>query len=384
MDADRKVARGKTKLLISYPFWGSLALATKFVEDNTIPTMCTDGRTIRWSRAFVDMLSPLNVLFVIAHEILHIALMHPLRVGNRNAKLWNIAADLAINIELVKIFGIDAMPEGGLYDPKYDGMSAEQIYKLLQDMSDDELDKQTGGGQDWDMGGVEEPKNDQGQKLDAAEMGQREAEVQQKVMVAADAAKAIGKLPASIEDIVKVMRRSQVDLETVVNKFVGGEQPSNYTYRRINKRDFTMYGMINRTLENNTVGHTVISIDSSMSVSDTEQEYFLGLVNQFIQSKQPESVTIITWTTSVRNAKTYQKGETVPVIAINDRGGTRVTPVFKYIEENRIPCDQMIVLSDMQIGDFPDVPPRYPVLWVSSDLRSKPAPWGKSTWMKAA
>ena len=146
MDADRKVARGKTKLLISYPFWGSLALATKFVEDNTIPTMCTDGRTIRWSRAFVDELSPLNVLFVIAHEILHIALMHPLRVGNRNAKLWNIATDLAINIELVKIFGIDAMPEGGLYDPKYDGMSAEQIYKLLQDMSDDELDDTTGGG----------------------------------------------------------------------------------------------------------------------------------------------------------------------------------------------------------------------------------------------
>ena len=281
--------------------------------------MCTDGRTIRWSRAFVDELSPLNVLFVIAHEILHIALMHPLRVGNRDAKLWNIATDLAINIELVKIFGLDAMPEGGLYDLKYDGMSAEQIYKLLQDMSDDEIDSTTGGGQDWDMGGIEEPKNNQGQKLDAAEMGQLEAEVQQKVMVAADAAKAIGKLPASIEDVVKVMRRSQVDLETVVNKFVGGEQPSNYTYRRINKRDYTMYGMINRTLENNTVGHTVISIDTSMSVSDTEQEYFLGLVNQFIQSKQPESVTIITWTVSVRNAKTYQKGETVPVIAINDR-----------------------------------------------------------------
>jgi predicted metal-dependent peptidase len=384
MDADRKVARGKTKLLVSYPFWGSLALATKFVEDNTIPTMCTDGRTIRWSRAFVDELSPLNVLFVIAHEILHIALMHPLRVGNRDAKLWNIAADFAINRELIKIFGIDAMPEGGLDDPKYDGMSAEQIYKLLQDMSDDELDNQTGGGQDWDMGGVEEPKNDQGQKLDAAEMDQLEADTKTKVMVAADAAKAIGKIPASVEEMITIMKRSEVDLETVVNKFVGGDKPNDYTFRRINKRDYLMYGMVNRTLENNTVGHTVISIDSSMSVSDTEQEYFLGLVNQFIQSKQPESVTIITWTTSVRNAKTYRKGETVPVIAINDRGGTLVTPVFKYIEQNRIPCDQMIVLSDMQIGDFPDVPPRYPVLWVSSDLRSKPAPWGKSTWMKAA
>ena len=384
MDEKQKMSKAKTKLLVNYPFWGSLSLSTQFIEDNTIPTMCTDGKVIKWSSDFVSELSMDQCMYVVAHEIMHIALMHPLRVGSRNSKLWNIATDLAINSELNKAIGMSSMPEGGLYLPEYEGMSAEQIYKSLQDKSDEEIDDITGGGQNWDMGGVQEPKNDQGQKLTPAEVEQLQADTTQKVMVAADAAKAWGKLPASIDDLITVMRRSEVDLETVVCNFVGGDNPDNYTYRRMNRRAYMMHDVVTPTIECSTVGHTVVAIDSSMSVSDTEQEYFLGLVNHFIDDKKPESVTIITWTTDVRTVKTYEKGEHVPVISINDRGGTAVSPVFKYIERENVPCDQLIVLSDLQIGDYPDVPAPYPVLWVSSDLRSNPAPWGKTTWMKAA
>ena len=158
----------------------------------------------------------------------------------------------------------------------------------------DDLDDITGGGQSWDFGGIQEPKDDQGQKLQPSDMEQLEADITQKTLMAADAAKAVGKLPSSVEELVAIMRRSQVDLDTVVAKFVGGEQPNDYTYRRINKRDYTMYGMVNRTITNNSVGHTVVAIDSSASVTTEEQEYFLGLVNHFIEDKQPESVTIIT------------------------------------------------------------------------------------------
>ena len=384
MDDTQKMSKAKTKLLVNYPFWGSLSLSTQFIEDNSIPTMCTDGKVIKWSRDYVSTLTMMNCLYVIAHEVHHICLLHPMRRSNRDPKLWNIAADFAINSELNKAIGAEHMPEGGLYSPEYDGMSAEQIYKLLQDKSPEEIDDITGGGQEWDMGGTEDPKNDQGQPLSPAEAEQMQADITQKVMVAADAAKAWGKLPASIDDLITVMRRSEVDLETVVCNFVGGDNPDNYTYRRMNRRNYMMHDVVTPTIECSTVGHTVVAIDSSMSVSDTEQEYFLGLVNHFIDDKQPESVTIITWTTSVRTVKTYEKGEHVPVIAINDRGGTAVSPVFKYIEEENVPCDQLIVLSDLQIGDYPKIPAAYPVLWVSSYLRATPAPWGKTTWMKAA
>lgn len=380
MDAKTKVSRAITKLMIQYPFYGSLALSSEVYQDDSIPTMCTDGKSIRWSGDFVDELEPQHVLFVIAHEVMHIALMHPLRIGEREPERWNIACDYAINAELIEIFGVDAMPKGGLFDPQYLGKSAEQVYMSLPN----NLDDITGGGQAWDFGGIQEPRDNQGQKLQPSDIEELEAEITQKTLMAADAAKAVGKLPSSVEELVNIMKRSQVDLETVVSKFVGGDQPNDYSYRRINKRDYTMYGMINRTITNNSVGHTVVAIDSSASVTTEEQQYFLGLVNHFIEEKKPESVTIMTWDVKVQTVNTYQRGEPVPEIGLTGRGGTLVQPVFNYIESENIPCDQMIVLSDMQIFDFPERPARYPVLWVSSWLRSQPAPWGKSTWMKAA
>ena len=45
---------------------------------------------------------------------MHIALMHPLRIGSRDPERWNIACDYAINAELIDIFGPDAMPKGAL------------------------------------------------------------------------------------------------------------------------------------------------------------------------------------------------------------------------------------------------------------------------------
>ena len=62
-------------------------------EDDTIPTMCTDGRSIKWNSAFVDSLTALETIFVMAHEVMHIAFKHPLRIGKRDAERWNIACD---------------------------------------------------------------------------------------------------------------------------------------------------------------------------------------------------------------------------------------------------------------------------------------------------
>ena len=180
------------------------------------------------------------------------------------------------------------------------------------------------------------------------------------------------------------MKRSQVDLETVISRFVGGDVPADFSYRKINRRSYMMLDMVSPTIAKHSVGHVVIKIDSSASVKSKELQYFLGICNQFVEEKQPESVTIITWDTDVRTVTTYAQGQRIPDLKLTGRGGTLISPVFKYVEDNQLPCDYSIVLSDMYIDDYPERPADYPVLWVSCDLRSKPAPWGKSTWMKAA
>ena len=76
-------------------------------------------------------LTDAEVVFVYAHELLHVALMHHSRVQGRDSELWNIACDFVINGWLVEM-GVGTLPSiGALYDPRLQGMSAEAVYDLL-------------------------------------------------------------------------------------------------------------------------------------------------------------------------------------------------------------------------------------------------------------
>ena len=99
--------------------------------------MATDGERIFWNPKWVATIEPQEIEAVLIHEALHVVFEHPLRRGNRNHKLWNIACDYAINSYIVYDLRL-SLPDGGLLDRKYHGMSAEQIYRIL-DTNDDAL-----------------------------------------------------------------------------------------------------------------------------------------------------------------------------------------------------------------------------------------------------
>jgi hypothetical protein len=48
MDANLKIARAKTQLVLKHPFFGSIAMGLNFVETDAVPTMATDGKSILW------------------------------------------------------------------------------------------------------------------------------------------------------------------------------------------------------------------------------------------------------------------------------------------------------------------------------------------------
>ena len=122
---------------------------------------------------------------------------------------WNVACDHAINPMLLDSGFI--LPEGGLCDYQYKGMSAEQIYELLPDEAGDspcpwgqvhdaptQLDETTGAGDidvDWDLA----------------------------VQQAAQIAKAAGKLPGSMERLIDHLEKSH-RLSTVSLAFLHWKQ----------------------------------------------------------------------------------------------------------------------------------------------------------------
>src|SRR5271157_4274071 len=92
----QKLTRARVQLILSQPFFGTLSLRLKLIT-GTLPTMATDGSRIVYNPSFVDQLKPAELEGTLAHEVLHCALGHHCRRGQRDARLWNEAADLAIN-----------------------------------------------------------------------------------------------------------------------------------------------------------------------------------------------------------------------------------------------------------------------------------------------
>jgi hypothetical protein len=111
------------------------------VSDPRYQTMCTNGFNIQYHPDFVLGQSDPAIRFVLCHEILHCVGDHMSRRGSRDPLLWNYACDYAINpilnVEVVGgAFEWPANLDGsrmGLYEEKYEGMKAEDIYDLLVD-----------------------------------------------------------------------------------------------------------------------------------------------------------------------------------------------------------------------------------------------------------
>src|ERR1700682_1457576 len=125
---EQKLTRARTQLLLNQPFFGTLCLRLKLMPGSR-PTLATDGVRIIYNPSFVDSLTPAELEGCLAHEVLHCALGHHARRGVREPRLWNHAADYAINPILVKN-GLK-LPAGVLLDPQYENLPAEEIYARL-------------------------------------------------------------------------------------------------------------------------------------------------------------------------------------------------------------------------------------------------------------
>lgn len=382
-DLPRKIARSKVRLMLDklskgWGFYASILYQMPMVIKNDIDTMATDGTSIFYNEEFTDALTEPQLDGVKVHEALHRVLKHHLRMGKRDHQLWNIACDYAINPIILASDLV--LPDGALVDARFKDMSAEKIYDILQSESKDEPQDGKGGQpqpQAW--GNVDAP-----QGMSEDQVKQQEATIDAQTMMAVSSVKNRGDIPSSIKDIIKAMERSQIDWVDVLRRFVGGDQPQDYSYRRPNRRQWYLNEVITPTSNMVGCGHVVVAIDTSGSVRNKELSYFLGELNEITKNSGAESVTVIQCDADIQKVVRYEKGEDIEQFEVKGRGGTRVMPVFDYIDKENIKVDNFIYFTDMGIFDYPKSDVGYPILWVSSDIKCKDAPIGQTTYLKVA
>jgi len=141
-DVELKLSAARTKLIIDKPFLGALVLRLPMLKAN--PDWCkrtaTDAKSFYYNEEYINSLNLEQTQFILAHEALHCALSHFARRMHRIKHRWDLACDFAINPMLMKD-GLVAPPET-LYLREYDGMTAEEIYPLLDENDDSETQDQ--------------------------------------------------------------------------------------------------------------------------------------------------------------------------------------------------------------------------------------------------
>lgn len=119
----------KRRLLVKYPFFGSVVANSNFIADVAVRTASTDGKNIYYNPNFIESITNDQQTFIFAHEICHIAFDHIFRREDKDKYLWNIATDSVVNAFLKQ----DGLPmiEGGVDIPEAINFDAEEMYKKL-------------------------------------------------------------------------------------------------------------------------------------------------------------------------------------------------------------------------------------------------------------
>ena len=136
----------KRRLLVKYPFFGSVVANSNFIAEPAVATAGTDGKTIYYNPNFIESITDEEQTFIFAHEICHIAFEHIYRSEGKDKNLWNIATDSVVNAFLKQ----DGLPivEGGIDIPEAINYDAEEMYKkLLEEKKQQQQAKEQGNGQ---------------------------------------------------------------------------------------------------------------------------------------------------------------------------------------------------------------------------------------------
>ena len=384
----KRFSKIRSRMAMDAAFFGSICMRLKVVWVPTVSTevdtMATDGKHLFINVGFFDGLTDGEVRFVLVHEVLHVADGHHLRIGKRNPVQWNIAADYAINPIAAEQCGKADMPEGGLFDTKYAGMSAEQIYGAIRE--EQQQQPQSGnddGNQSGDKqgnakseqsqsadpargGGVIAPTNDDGSALSVDQIEQAKKELAQTVAQAAQQAEKRGQLPGSLKELVKNARQAQVDWKERCWDAAKGSTITDYTWRTPNRRRL-QDGIYLPSLLKEGAGEIVIGLDTSGSGSRDAFAQFAGEVLAICEEVQPSALHLLYCDTAL-HPESYEREDLDDVkIVRKGGGGTSFVPVFDWVEDRIADGEdapQCVIYLTDGYGTEPDYEPDYPVLWV--------------------
>lgn len=390
-------------------------------------TACTNGIECVYAEKFVESLNDAEFRFLILHETYHCMFKHLTtweHLYEEDPALANQACDHVINLMLLAaaeeiatanatLRNFMVMPSsGGCADPRFAGMDAAKIFRILKQEQDQQQqpqqpqqpqDQGDGDGDEGDEGdgtgnvpssnsstGNTPPKNKAPQGFDdhdwegAAELtDEQKAEIGRKMDEAVrQGALLAGKTGSGgmreIEGLLKSKVRWQDALREYLHAVCTGNDFS--TWRRPNRR-YLSAGIYMPSGVSETIGEIVIGVDTSGSIGGPEIAQFLGEIAGICETVRPEAVRLLYWDTRVCKDERYTQDQLDTLVKTTKPeggGGTSPDCVPMYLNANNMKPQVCVMLTDGYVGnDWGNNWP-CPVLWCVVGNESAEATTGKT------
>lgn len=400
MTTEERITKAKVNLIINNAFFGQLVGYLIPVESKVIPTMGVDILgNFYYNKGFVDKLNDNQLKAVLMHEIMHLAYQHPMRCGEKDPTIWNIAADLKINNDLM-LAGERDLPQGGVVPNSEDQLvvddkvlidkisekATEEIYDIIQKRfaknqitvsfsADGKANVNGQGLSQSEKKMLERAVNDllksQDKQATKGEAQEQAKIWQERVATALQAGRNRGNVPAGLQRELDKLENPEIPWQQVLRERFN-RIAHKRSWKKVNKRLLPNY--FSGKTKTNTI-KAFIAIDTSGSVSQAELSKFISEIYGITKSFTKFKFYIATCDTHLYDVQEFSDvtKNKIASLSIKGGGGTSFVPVFEYIDKklkNSIDC--LIYFTD-GYGEYPEKKSPYHTYWIlNSDYEDVP------------
>lgn len=365
-------------------FIGSLMGTLGFRWTKKCKTAATDGVNIYWNPEQYRGLELRTRVTMLAHELWHVAYLHMGRRGDRDPELYNIAADHVINLML---------QEHGYYmggfpwymDPRFRGMSTEEVYDVLYVENPPPPPSGGGGFGDPAAGGdgegddpfpngkgdliyIDDPNSPDG----SAKLNKLIHKVVSGIQTAIITGQP-GSVPGEVSVVIDRFLNPKLPWNVLVANWLTAISDPERSYRRPNRRydDPIMPG---QNEDENGLEHLLYFVDVSGSITDDQMLRSNSEVKYIFDTFRPKKLTLVTFDTEIQNVIELELDDPFDKLEITGRGGTDLYMVYEMIDKIRPTA--AIIFTDLYV-DIPEEEPKTDLLWVCVDRKGAEVPYGK-------
>lgn len=375
IEAEEALSKAKVKLMLKKDcaFFATLILQTPlyWLTADECNTAATDGKNLFFNPEFFMGLTAEERIFLILHEVMHNVYNHGIRLGFRDHKTWNEAADYVINGELIDR-GF-TMPKDGLHNTSYDGWSADEVYEDLIKNKDKggsnnpspwpdlqaPPDSDGAGGNDSasgngnSNGGIPQPSAQEvedhnkdllTQATQASKMGGDKA----------------GTVPGSLERILDDMLYPKLPWNQILAKYLFSLNKNDYSWRKPNRR-FISQGIIMPSLHSEGIGRIDFAIDTSGSVSKSDFDRFISEIGYVFKTFNPTEIGVMQFDSILQSNDKCCSVQDFMKLEFKGGGGTQIEPVLEAYKTSK--SKALIILTDGYLHQSIDIDPKKPVVW---------------------